>query len=290
MIRKYLFLLLGLLLAVACKKEGVEAHRNEVLVELMDAQLTSQALAEAIGEMAHSPDSAAIADAYIRQWIENILIFEKARKNIDHLDEINRLTEEYRRQLIIFEYEKQLVAERLSKEISEDQLQTFFEANKLLFKLNEPIVRGLFLKIPVNAPQLAEVKQWIRKITPETLERIEKYSLQHAIVFEYFNDRWIPLSQLLENIPYQVNNLDRFLKEHRLLEITEGDYWYYLAISEYELSGAIQPFEYARNQILEVLQNLQKKQFIEKIGVELYQEALRGNKIKFSGIEPPAFK
>lgn len=282
--RRFFLFISGLLfiLLSGCNATSSEDQKN-IVAEVKGHRLTRTELENVIGKNLSKNDSTRLADLYIRNWVKEVLIYEKAKANIDRLDEINQEAEEYKRKLIIFEYEKQLVNERLATELSEQELEEFYTKHRKEFTLEQPIVKGLFLKIPADAPQLGDVKKWMRRVDDKTLEKIEKYSLQNALVYEYFFDRWVSLGDLMKNIPYEMANGNRFLKENNFLEVTHDKFWYYLYIDSYQPAGQEQPYEYARERVREVLLNHKKRGFIQSVEEELYQKALRDEKIKYYG-------
>lgn len=268
------------LMFCGCSVEN-KNDRKDVVVEVNGAVLTRRQLDEAIGTGRPAADSARLAQNYITNWIEEELLFDKANRNIQDQAEIDRLVNQYKRQLVIFEYQKQLIGERMGEEISEEDLQAFYQTHRKRYTLAKPVVKGIFLKLPANAPQLSEVKKWMKNVNPETLEKIEKYSLQNAMAYDYFLDRWVSFDDLMDNIPYQIANANRFLKENKVLEVTEGDYWYYLSVQEYVSAGSPQPFDYARPHMIEAIVNQKKKSFIRNLGNDLYKKAVQDNKVKF---------
>jgi hypothetical protein len=58
-------------------------------------------------------DSTVAAEHVVRQWIDDILVYEMAKKNIGDAEKIERMTEDYRRQLTIHLYQEQLLNEKL---------------------------------------------------------------------------------------------------------------------------------------------------------------------------------
>jgi hypothetical protein len=54
--------------------------------------------------------------------------------------------------------------------------------------LIKTLYKGLFLKVPADAPNLSEVKTWYKSGNVASLEKIEKYSIQNAAIYEYFFD------------------------------------------------------------------------------------------------------
>ncbi|MGL4292061.1 MAG: peptidyl-prolyl cis-trans isomerase [Bacteroidales bacterium] len=282
----FLFIFSGLILfsSISCQR-GSKEENDHLVVEVDGHKLTHGALKDVMGKYQTIADSTRMADAYIRNWIDEILLYEKAKNNIDHLQEIEEEAEAYKRRMVIFEYQQRLVNERLSVELTDQELEQFYEQHKREFVLKQPIIKGLFLKVPADAPQLNELKKWMRKTNDESLEKIDKYSLQNALVYEYFLDRWVPFDQLMNNIPFEITNGNRFLRENKSLEVTQDSSWYYLSVDRYIPEGEIQPFEFARDKVREALLNQKKKGFVRSIEDELYQKAIREQKIKFYGKE-----
>lgn len=59
-------------------------------------------------------DSARFAEEYIKNWLEDALLYDKAEGNISDNDRINKLIESYRRALIVHAYQDALVKQELA--------------------------------------------------------------------------------------------------------------------------------------------------------------------------------
>ena len=142
-------------------------------------------------------------------------------------------------------------------------------------------MKGLFLKIPVDAPGLSDVKGWYRSTSEASLEKIEKYSVQNASIYDYFYDKWVDFDQVMDNIPVHVSNANDFLKANKFVEVSDSTYCYLLNIKEYLPVGSVAPYDYASAQIVEMLTNLRKVEFLRKFEEELYNDAVRSGDVKF---------
>ena len=91
--------------------------------------------------------------------------------------------------------------------MGDSALRAYYESNLDLFKAEHPLVKGLFMKVPLTAPQIAEVRRWYKSDSHEAVEQLEKYSLRNAVVYEYFYDRWVPVSELQDLMPLPDNDL-----------------------------------------------------------------------------------
>lgn len=265
-----------------CKKNSSEENeKGTVLVRIGDKVLTRGDLEREIPDRLKSKDSALFADNFIKRWVDDQLLYEVASRNIPDKENIDRMVERYRQELVIFEYQKHLLNEKLDKEISEEDMSVYYEKNRDKFKLHSAIIKGLFLKVPENSPQIARLKKWYKSVTPEAVENIEKYGLHNAVIYEYFYDKWVSFDEIMDNIPYSVEREVDFLRTHKNIELNHKGYWYFLNISDYQLKGGQMPFDFAKAQIKEILINQKKMDFLKEVKEELYRDALKEKEVEY---------
>lgn len=263
----------------ACKH--AQSAEGDALVEVDGQILYESELKGFIPAGVSSSDSLLFAENYIKKWIKDKLIYEVALKNLNDAEEVEKLVEAYKQSLIRYRYQELLVMEKLSPNIRESDKLSYFEENQERFKLNNAIIKGLFLKIPVEAPGLADVKKWYKSNSTEALEKIEKYSIQNATVYEYFYDKWIDFGEIADNIPLSITNVNSFLQANKSVEVSDSTFCYLLNIQEYIPAGNVAPYDYAESRIVEMLINQKRRGFIEDFENELYTDAVRRGNVKF---------
>ena len=118
-------------LFTACRS-GLQSDENS-LVQVGDEILSRQELADAMPEGLSRADSTDFADKYIHRWICDVLLYRMAQKNIPDIGRIDALVEKYRRDLVIFEYRKRLVNERVTKSFDEQEMLDYYERNSEMF-------------------------------------------------------------------------------------------------------------------------------------------------------------
>lgn len=226
-------------------------------------------------------DSEQLVNNFIRNWATNVLLYETAKKNINDLSEIDKLVEEYRKSLIIHEYQQKLIQQKFSKDISEEETKAFYEkfGNQLL--LNESYVKGLLLVVPANTPQLNEVRSWVQRPNIKSLENIEKYSLKNAISYDYFMNKWVPWVEVLKKIPSQTDNFANLLANNSFVELSDSTQRYFLKIQDHLNPGDVKPYELAKDEINNILIHKQEAEFIKQFENDLYNDALTKKKIVF---------
>lgn len=285
--RSGIYILSGLLLLGSCS-ENTTTEQKGTLVKVNERTLTKEDVLSVLPKNISSADSLLWAESYIKQWVKDNLVYDVALQNLgdENRAEIDRLVDSYRRSLVRYRYQEQLVHERLSANITDEEKQKFYDENQDQFVLDHSLIKGLFLKIPIDAPNLDEVKKWYRSTSEASIEKIEKYSVQNAVVYDYFYDKWVSFDEVFVNIPIQVTNENEFLRTHSFVETADSSYCYLLNIEEYVAKGKIAPFEYASTQISDMLVNQRKVQFLKNFEEELYNDAIRGGNVVFSAEMP----
>jgi hypothetical protein len=253
---------------------------EDIVVRVGSHTLSRRKVMELVPKNLSGIDSLLAMEGITRRWIKDVLVYETALKNIGSEEqEILRMVEDYRRSLICYRYQEQLIREKLSVELSEGEKVLFYEENRKEFPLAEAIVRGLFLKVPLDAPNLQELRRIYKDESEETLEVIEKSSMQSPIHYDYFYDRWQSFEEVMRSIPIQVRDADAFLVSHRSVEVSDGRYCYLLHIGEYMLSGATAPYDFVSEQITLMLMHRRKAEFLRSFENDLYETAISHGKV-----------
>lgn len=277
------FLLPFLLLLASCNSNKNKHERVEdFLVEIDGNYLYKEDLQAVLSSHLSADDSLLFAENYIRNWAEDMLLYTKAQANIPDNNEIEKLVENYRKALILHTYQQELINQRLSSQLSEQDIVSFYEENKALFVLERPLMKGVFIKVPLNSPRLDEVRKWYKTETYEAVENLEKYSLQNAVTYDYFNEKWLEVSDILGKIPLKEEHPEQYIHTHRHIELQDTAYHYFLNVTDYRDRGEEKPYDFARPIAKDMLLNLRKVEFMKGIKADLYKEATRKKKIIYN--------
>lgn len=262
-----------------CRQQ--QDHKGRIpLVEVAGKFLYQDELQAVLPLNLSADDSVLFAENYIRNWVEDVLLFDKAEGNIPDTEKVKNLVESYRKALVMHAYQEALVKQQLVNEITPDEILDYYNKNKQLFALDKPIVKGLFMKVPLKSSNLSDVRKWYKRNTQDAIEQLEKYSLRHAVTYDYFYDHWRPLEEIEALIPGKTWKSDSdYLKQNRNVELKDTAFHYFLHIEDFQGKGEQKPLDFAEEEIKEILINLKRVEFINKVKNDLYHQASDRNRI-----------
>ncbi len=277
------FLTLCIFVFTKCTRPEAIQSSGRILVKVKNKTLTKEEIESLMPDNISPSDSMIMLESIVKKWAVDLLMDDLAYKNIaGDKAEIDKLVDEYRRSLMRHHYQERVVAEKISTVISRSEQKAYYEKYKQQFVLNENLIKGLLLKIPVGAPGLNNVRKWYTSNSTEALEQIEKYSLQNAITYDYFYDRWVNFDEVLIKIPQRMSDPTLFLKRRNSLETSDSTHVYFLNISNKLLAGSLAPFDYAAEQIKTILLNKRKIEYLKKFEDNLYRKAVEDGIVKFN--------
>lgn len=272
--------ILSLIVFGSCKSKTPDVARKPYL-EVEGKFLYADEIEQVIPPNVNDTDSVEIAQSYVRKWATDVLMYENAKRNITNKAEIDELVENYRKSLTIHQYQQRMIEQRLPKEPAEEDLKAFYNEYGQQLLLTENTLKGLLLVVPKNAQKMANVRGWVQSANTKSLESIEKYSIRNAISYDYFGDKWLPLSEVLKKIPLKIEDAAHFLSANKFVETQDSTQHYFLRILSYRLSGQVEPYDMARKRISNILLNKQKADFISKFENEIYDDAVKNETITF---------
>ena len=93
-----------------------------------------------------SEDSLRASQQFIRQWAQDILLYDEALSHSN--PQIETMVQDYRRTLYAQAYEERLVDRRMSKTIMDSTVTAFYQQMPDRFKLDESIMKGMLVVVP----------------------------------------------------------------------------------------------------------------------------------------------
>jgi len=229
-----------------------------------------------------SADSSAVVQNYINKWTKRELLLMKAEENLspELKADIASELEETRTNLLIYQYQRQMMLEKMDTVISDTEMQNYYDANEKSFLLSSNIVKALFIKLPVETPELEKIRRLARSDNQSDMQQLESYCYQFAEKFDDFNENWIPMSRLSVELREDIQNEENFLNRNTFFETADSASVYLISIRDFRLRATLAPLEYIKDDIRRIIWNTRRFEFIQALENGIYNDALKKNSFK----------
>ncbi|HOW40018.1 MAG TPA: hypothetical protein PL123_05695 [Bacteroidales bacterium] len=270
-----------MLLAIACQDKNKQASRKPV-AEIGNAVLYYDELDHIIQKGVSKADSAALVQNYVNRWAKRTLLLQRAEENLsaDMKEEIAEQLEESRINLVIYQYQRQMMLEKMDTTLTEAELENYYVQNEKSFTLNSNIVRAVFIQLPVETPDLNNIRTLARSNSQADMQQLERICYQFAEKFDDFNEEWVLMDRLSVELPYEIENEDNFLKRTTFYETSDSTSVYMISFRDYRLRSTLAPFEFVRDDIKRIIINSRRFEFIQSLENAIYNEALKNKSFK----------
>jgi hypothetical protein len=278
---KTIILVCMIFLLAGCKRDHNQAKRIP-LAEVGKVILYYDEMPKVNQGDKNTADSAALIQNYINKWAKRQLLLKKAEDNLSPAlkNEIEKQLEETRSNLVIYQYQRQMILEKLDTVLTDTELENYYSANENSFVLSSDIVKALFIKLPLETPDLNKIRVLARSNDQKDLQQLESTCYQFAEKFDDFNEDWVTMDRLSVELPQSIENEENFLKRNTFYETSDSAATYLVSIRDYRLRSSLAPFEYVKDDIKRIIWNTRRFDFIQSLENGIYNEALKQNSFK----------
>src|SRR5512133_1125037 len=279
---RFSIIILSALFAMAsCARTGREENRV-VVARAGDRVLYFDQIPPALVSPGMSkPDSTSAVQSYVRRWARKELLAMRAEQNLtsDYKAEVNRQLDEMRNNLLIYQYQQQMIIQKMDTTVTDSEMQEYYITNINTFALTSNLVKAIFIKLLRDTPELDKVRVWYKSNAPEDYRALENYCQQFALRYDDFDEQWIPFTQLLMEVPLESDDQEAWLARNSAVELQDDKFLYFINIREYRLRNNVAPFEYISGQVKTIILNNRRNAFLQKREDGIYNEALRDNSL-----------
>ena len=220
-------------------------------------------------------DSIFIMKNYIQDWIlENLIVYEAEQNLPENRRNFKRELDNYKNSLIIYEYQKDYIELNIDTAISEEEIDNYYENNKSCFLLKNNIVKGYYIKIKKNTPQVYNLWYLYRSDDSQSRVLMESFCKKYAESYSFNDKEWMPANDFLKHFPIDIDSEENFLKYRRNIETNDSEYYYFGKIKDYKLIESISPINFVKENIKTIIYNKRKLELIEGMEKKLYNSAI----------------
>ncbi len=277
-----IYIALILLSLAACGKKDSNST-EEVLAEYNGKFLYKTDIPEDIlGKFKEGGDSTGLLKSFIDKWLENQVMVAIAEEKLsDEEKNKEKLIEDYRNSLLIYEYQQKLMRENLDTAVTESEIAAFYEDNSETFLLRKNIVKIKYVKILKQKADLNKLKKLMQTASPENDKVLMTLAESNAENF-YLDSNWLYLDDITKEIPLDENyNQQRFLANNKFIQIEENNMLYLLYIIDFRIKNATSPLAFERDKIKDILLYKRQLNFLKDNQKKLFDKAVSSGAIKY---------
>ena len=219
----------------------------------------------------NNSDSIKIRAKQINDWIKKEIILLHAYNNINNRNFIDKKLKKYEDDLILYQYENELLLNNINYSISDSAISKYYTENIKDFLLGSKIVRCLYTKIPLDAPDIINFKTLIKRYPESDINDIKSYSFQFAEQYFLDDSIWLDFEELIINTPFiELDQESSYLLKNKFLENKDDQFHYFIKIIDFKKPGDISPISFEYDIIKAILLNDRKKELLNKLQDSIY--------------------
>ncbi len=265
---------------VACG--GVDDGLERPVARAYDQLLSWSDLRQVVPLEATVADSTAMADQYIEAWLKQQVVLHVAEQNLaaERLDMEAQL-EDYRRSLVIFNYEQALVEQKLDTVVDLAEVERYYQEHEANFELKETIIRMRWFKVnELDKRELRKMEERFLRGTVDDLHELELWLANNGVSITDRTLSWIPRSTAIAELGLPASEAEAaFTKEGRQVIRSDHGAWFYDVV-ELRAQNSISPVGMVQADIRSILLNQRKIRLIEDMRSTIYSQAIENKDVE----------
>lgn len=270
--------ILACVLGLACTQQLAE--EREVICRFNDTPLFADELQQVIPEGLGAQDSTLIAERYIRNWLtEQAVLFQAENSLSPEEMDFTEALEQHREVLLTHAYEEALIRERLDTAVVEREMYAFYQQNRDLFTLREPVFQVRYCELDSGNWSRSEFRTMFRDTTDASQETLEAFCVRYRGGCFLDDERWVSWTDLQQRLPLDAGRQGQLLKKDKTVELQVGNRLFFLTIRGFMPVGVPGPYALQKDRIRGLIINQRKAELLAQMRQEVYRQAIKKNQI-----------
>ncbi|WP_025741499.1 hypothetical protein [Aquimarina pacifica] len=278
--RRYI-VVLWVLVLVSCQNFE-NRIKKEIVARVNNSYLYKEDLKNLVPENTPSVDSSNIIKTYINNWATRQLFIDQAKLNLteEELETFDDLVENYKNTLYINAYKNAVINKSIDMEITEQDLQSYYEQNLKNFNLNEELVKLRYLHLPADYDRIVATRKQFGRFNEEDKEELIEKKVQY-LAYSLNDSTWIKLDQIFGRIPIlKKQDKSKLLKNKKEVQLKDSTGIYLVKIEHFLGRNELAPLEYIRPRIRQIILNKRKLELIKKIEKDITRDAVENKQFE----------
>jgi hypothetical protein len=274
---------IGALLLLSCNTQTniEESNQGKLIAKINDSKLYNSDIEELMPKEISGKDSAEFITSYINKWADKEVFYQQATSYLtDEDQDVTQELEAYKKELVSFKFQLKLINEKLDTNVSNAQIEDYYNKNSQNFLLKNNIVKVLYIKAPKSIPALDKLKKLCYSSNPKDAEALNNLCVQYANNY-YMNDNtWLMFDDLKKEIPQLKDVPDYTVQNGKIYEFTDVASFYFLKIIEIKTKNNISPINFEKTNIKNRLINQRKQLLINTIKKDFFDKAITNKELE----------
>jgi len=217
---------------------------------------------------------------FVELWAKEKLLYDLSLTNLSQSkkNELDLLIEKFKIDLYINSYKDLIVNSRIDSIVTNEEIESYYNANIDNFTLNETLLKYRYLKVPSDNININRIRRYIQRLSNDDRDFLDSLNFQFAEL--KVNDSvWFAERDVISSIEFiNQTNKSNFMRVNRLYEIKDDQYINYFIVKDLLKSGNIPPLSYLYDRIKLNIINQRKIDLIKDINKEILNDALKSSK------------
>lgn len=266
------------LLVFSCSYFKEEA-KPTAIARVNDSYLYKEDIKGLVPAGTTKEDSIAIVKSFIDRWASQKLMYEAAEVNLntERQEEYNKLVRQYQIDLYTKGYLEDVVKRSVDTVVTNEELETFYKANKENFKTTGTLVKLKYIHLSKEHPKFATVRDRFLGGNKKDVKALEEMAIQFKSYA--FNDTtWVEMSQIYQKLPFiKPDNRDKYISSGISYQYPDSVDVYLVKVSKVLDRNQISPYEYIKPTLAQLIINNRKLELIKKFEKEITDDAIKKN-------------
>ena len=269
-----------LLIVVASSCSFFKPENKKLLAIAYDKELYRSDVEKVIPKGLGSYDSIKFVNQYVINWTKSQSLVHKAESylNKTQQDFEFELNELYR-ELLIHNFNEQYSLDKLSKEISEDDISVFYNKHKEVFRSDDYYLKAHYIVIDRNHKSRIKLYKYLNSETSSDSLEFQNLCKESDIKVNNFEAKWITLKKITSVVPVEIKSPEFYFKGKKCVQLFYEDKVYLIKYDDYVFKGGISPLEFVKSKISDILFTKKKQNFVNDYQQKIYQKDLRNRNI-----------
>ena len=252
-------------------------NKDLLLATAYNNRLYNKDIHEMIPRSLKGQDSIVFVNNVVENWVKEKLMLVEAERNFPTDIDLEKLVEDYRSSLLKHHYELEVLSSDLDTAVNQQQLENFYQENKQDYKLNDPIFRLKYIKLPKSSPDFNELEPLIFSDEADEIFKLTAFCNTYAESFTLKKNNWFTRQELNFLLPAIKAS---HLNGGKLLKSSDDFYNYYIYTLEKVEINQIPPLSYVEEKAKSVIIQRRKINLLEKKQKDLFERALKNEYVK----------